>query len=153
MAEALYEGLKAHGDWDLRSLKEAPEWQSYDKVLLGGWADQGTLDKASLKYLEEIETKKVALGLFMTLGAMPDSFHGKKCQETLEGLLASHESLGVKLCPGYVAPALLERVEKMPETVLPKDIKDQMIEAGKNSRYATKAEYDEAVNYFLANLK
>lgn len=152
MAEALHEGLKASGEWVLKDLKENPNWQDYDKVLLGGWADQGTFDKATLKYYESIVPKAVDLGLFMTLGAMPDSFHGKKCQATLEALLVAHQSLGVFLCPGLVAPALLKKVEKIPDEVLPKHIKDEMIEAGKHSRYATKEEYDEAVNYFLANL-
>lgn len=153
MAQALYEGLSTSGEWTLSNVKEMPDWTGFDKVLLGGWADQGTLDKACLKYYEKIEKGKVALGLFMTLGAMPDSFHGKKCQETLELLLEGHNGLGVYLCPGFVAPALLARVEKMPESILPKDIKDQMIEAGKNSRYATKEEYDEVVDSILANLK
>ena len=151
LAEKLAEGLSAVGQFDVFDVKKAPSYEGYDVVLLGGWIDQGTFDKLTHKYFETLDDK-VRVGLFATLGAMPDSFHGKKCQETLEGLLKGHNSLGVCLCPGVVAEAVINRVEKMPEGILPEDVRLEMIEAGKSSRQATEDEYEAAVQYFLQQL-
>lgn len=151
MAENLYNGFSSMGEWVLSDIKTAPLWSDYDVILLGGWIDQGTLDKKILGYLENIEKGKCTLGLFATLGAMPDSFHGAKCYETLNGLLEGHNKLGVYLCPGKVSEAVIKRVEQMPEGILPKEVQLEMIEAGKVSREATEAEYQQAVEFFRSN--
>lgn len=148
MAKHLYQGLASTGEWVLSDIKTAPLWSDYDAVLLGGWIDQGTLDKRSLSYLETIEKGKCSLGLFATLGAMPDSFHGEKCYENLNTLLEGHHKLGVYLCPGKVSEVVLKRVEQMPDGILPKAVQLEMLEAGKLSREATEAEYQQAVEFF-----
>ena len=148
MAERLHSEFSSTSEWAVHDIKTAPVWSGYDVVLLGGWIDQGTLDKRILNYFETIEKGKCALGLFATMGAMPDSFHGEKCYETLNNLLEGHKNLGVYLCPGKVSEAVIKRVEQMPEGILPKEVQLEMIEAGKTSREATEAEYQQAVEFF-----
>lgn len=151
-AEKLLEGLSPLAEWQIQDLKDKPKLDSFDMVLVGGWADQGTLDKLSMKAFESLDKGKCKVGIFFTLGAMPDSFHGKKCEETLYQLLEGHDSLGAYLIPGLVDAKVLAGVEKIPDHVLPKDIKEQMIEAGKTSRWATEEEYNKAIAFFTNNI-
>lgn len=149
VAERLAQGLAEYGEWTLTAVADNPSIEGYDVVLVGGWVDKGFINPQCMTYFESIpKDKGIAVGIFATLGAMPDSFHGNKCYANLENLLEGHRSLGVALLPGVVAPALLTRVEKMTDDVLPKDIREQMIEAGKNSRRATEEELQAAVEFY-----
>lgn len=76
MAKKIYESLKDKYQMEIEDIIDSPDAEGYDFVLLGGWIDRGTLEGKALKYINQIKNKN--LGLFATLGAMPDSEHGKK---------------------------------------------------------------------------
>lgn len=151
MAEKIYEALKDEYEMTIKNIRDSPDIESYDFVLLGGWVDRGTLEAKSLKYLENIKNKK--LGLFATLGAMPDSEHGRKVIKNLETLLIGKESLGQYICPGLVDPKMIEKLKGIKGVIVPKKIKEKMIETSLESREATEEELEEAANYFAENIK
>ena len=131
MAEKIYEALKDEYEMTIKNIRDSPDIESYDFVLLGGWVDRGTLEAKSLKYLENIKNKK--LGLFATLGAMPDSEHGRKVIKNLEGLLIGKESLGQYICPGLVDPKMIEKLKGIKGVIVPKKIKEKMIDTSLKS--------------------
>lgn len=153
MAEQLAEGLSHLADWDVLPLKEvlpSDVSQKWEVVLAGAWIDQGYPNKRARQWIETLPPCR--LGLFATLGAMPDSDHGKMVHANMESLLVKHQSLGVVLLPGLVDAKLLERVRQMPADTLPPTVKEQMIKAGEESRWATEEEYAHAAAFFRQSL-
>ena len=150
MAKKIYEALKDKYQMEIEDIIDSPDVEGYDFVLLGGWIDRGTLEGKALKYLENIKNKK--LGLFATLGAMPDSEHGKKVLGNLKDLLKDRESLGQYICPGQVDPKMIEKLKGIKGVVVPKKIKEKMIDTSLKSREATEEELLKAANYFAENI-
>lgn len=150
MAQYLYDALKENRDLVFLDLKDKPDLSGYDYGLLGGWCDRALPDKAVMKALERAPKK---LGLFLTLGAMPDSEHGARAMEGLKKCLADHEkeSLGTYLCPGKVDEKLAARIDLL--VFVPKDAREQMKEASEKSREATEDELKEAAVYFTEQLE
>ncbi len=151
MAEKIYEALKDKQQMTIKDIREAPQIEEYDFILLGGWIDRGTLETKTLKLLKTIKNKKI--GLFATLGAMPDSEHGRKVIKNLKDLLKDRDSLGQYICPGLVDPKMIEKLKGITGLVVPKKIKEKMIETSLKSRKATEEELLEAANYFAENIK
>ncbi|MDQ0274264.1 flavodoxin [Peptoniphilus koenoeneniae] len=151
MAEKIYEALKDKQQMTIKDIREAPQIEEYDFILLGGWIDRGTLETKTLKLLKTIKNKKI--GLFATLGAMPDSEHGRKVIKNLQDLLKDRDSLGQYICPGLVDPKMIEKLKGITGLVVPKKIKEKMIETSLKSRKATEEELLEAANYFAENIK
>ena len=151
MAEKIYEVLKKEHLMTIKDIRNTPNIKNYDFILLGAWIDRGTLEPKTLKFLKTIENKK--LGLFATLGAMPDSEHGRKVIKNLEDLLNNRDSLGQYICPGLVDPKMIEKLKGITGLVVPKKIKEKMIETSYASRYATDEELEEAADYFAENIK
>ena len=152
MAEKIYEALKDKQQMTIKDIRDAPKIEEYDFILLGGWIDRGTLETKTLKLLKTIKNKKI--GLFATLGAMPDSEHGKKVIKNLQGLLKDRDSLGQYICPGLVDPKMIEKLKGITGLVVPKKkIKEKMIETSLKSRKATEEELKEAENYFIEKIK
>ena len=147
MAEKIYEALKDEYEMTIKNIRDSPDMESYEFVLLGGWVDRGTLESQARKYLDKIKNKK--LGLFATLGAMPNSEHGKKVIKNLEELLKDKDSLGQYICPGLVDPKMIEKLRGITGVVVPKKIKEKMIETSLESREATEEELEEAAKYFV----
>ncbi|MDU2110635.1 MAG: flavodoxin family protein, partial [Peptoniphilus lacydonensis] len=93
MAEKIYDILKDKYEMtikDINDVEDERETKEYEFVLLGAWIDKGTVDNKAMKFLKKVENEKV--GLFATLGAMPDSEHGKKVIKNLKELLKNKES-------------------------------------------------------------
>lgn len=151
MAEKIYEALKDEYEMTIKDIRDSPEIENYDFILLGGWVDRGTLEPQARKYLDKIKNKK--LGLFATLGAMPDSDHGRKVIKNLEELLRGKESLGQYICPGLVDPKMIEKLKGIKGMVVPNKIKEKMIDTSLKSRKATEEELEKASNYFKQNIK
>lgn len=151
LAEKLAEGLSDTGEWTVSNLKEQPDFSAADCVLLGAWIDRAMPDKAAMNVLQALPD--VPVGLFVTMGAMPDSFHGSRVGENLNKLLEEKKSLGYVILPGKVDEKVLERVKHMPEGALPENVRLQMIEAGETSRWATDAEYAAAIDKMRFSIK
>lgn len=150
LAEKLADGLADCGNWTLKDLKTGADAEGYDVILTGAWVDRGLPNKKALEWIRALPP--TTLGLFVTLGAMPDSEHGRKVRANLEELLNGHRNAGICLVPGLVDPAVLDRVRHMPPDVLPKHIVDQMVATGEVSRMATDEEYAAAINLFKTRL-
>lgn len=146
MAEKIYEVLKDEHQMTIKDIRDAPEVEKFDFILLGAWIDRGTLDTKALKFLKTIKNKKI--GLFATLGAMPDSEHGRKVIKNLENLLIDRDSLGQHICPGLVDPKMIEKLRGITGVVVPKKIKEKMIETSLESREASEEELEAAARYF-----
>lgn len=151
MAEKIYEVLKKEYQMTIKDIRDAPEVEKFDFILLGAWIDRGTLETKALKLLKTIKNKKI--GLFATLGAMPDSEHGRKVIDNLIELLKDRKSLGQYICPGQVDPKMIEKLKGIKGVVVPNKIKEKMIDTSLKSRKATEEELEEAAKYFAENIK
>lgn len=153
MAEVIYDEIKKISEVDLTDIKDYKKRTDldYDFILLGAWIDRGTIENKAMKLFKTLENKKI--GLFATLGAMPDSEHGRKVIKNLEELLKNKDSLGQYICPGLVDEKMIEKLKGITGMVVPKHIKEKMIETSIASRYATEEELEEAGKYFRKNLE
>ncbi|MEQ2400028.1 flavodoxin family protein [Peptoniphilus hominis (ex Hitch et al. 2025)] len=150
MAEKIYEVLKDEHQMTIKDIRDAPEVEKFDFILLGAWIDRGSLEPKALKVLKTIKNKK--LGLFATLGAMPDSEHGRKVIKNLENLLIDRDSLGQYICPGLVDPKMIEKLKGIKGVIVPKKIKEKMIDTSLASRKATEEELEAAADYFFEKI-
>lgn len=151
LADRLAAGLADLGDWTLADIKKGADAAGYDCILAGGWIDRAWPDKAAKAWIEDLPAD-LPLGIFVTMGALPESPHGDRVKENLASLLAGHgTALGMAVLPGVVEAKLLDRVRQMPAHVLGENgesIKQQMVEAGEQSRMPTEEEYQAGVQVF-----
>ena len=59
MAEKIYEVLKDEHQMTIKDIRDAPEVEAFDFILLGAWIDRGTLETKTLKFLKTIKNKKL----------------------------------------------------------------------------------------------
>lgn len=109
VAQAVYEALPSPRA--LYSVDEAPDPGAYDFIALGFWVDKGTADEKARRYLKKLKGKPIFF-LFGTLGAYPDSDHGKKCMGNVKALAADNQILGTFLCQGRVDPEMIKWMEE-----------------------------------------
>ncbi len=93
------------------SVQNAPEPNDYDFIAIGGWVDKGMPDAAMQNYMNKIKNKNV--GIFMTLGAYPDSQHAKDSMQKARQLLKDNDILCEFICQGKVDPQLIKRMREM----------------------------------------
>ncbi|MDR1315517.1 MAG: flavodoxin family protein [Spirochaetales bacterium] len=111
VAEAIHEVMPEGSV--LASLPSAPDPGGFDFIALGFWVDKGTADAHTLEYIKKIAGKKT--GLFMTLGASPDSEHAQKCMSAVRALLEPHNTVTREfICQGKIDPELSKMFEKFP---------------------------------------
>ncbi len=114
VAEAIAEVLP---NVTLSAVENAPDYVDYDVIAIGFWVDKGMPNKEIIEYCKTVNNKNVFL--FGTLGAYPDSDHGKECMAKSEALLneegQNNQVLGSFLCMGKVDPKILEMMAKMRE--------------------------------------
>ncbi len=96
-------------------IEDAPDPNDFDAVIIGFWIDRGRPERKSLEYIEKLHDKKAAF--FSTLGASPDSVHGKKCLDTTRALFQSRGNLliGEYLCQGKIDDKLIEVFKHVPK--------------------------------------
>lgn len=151
-AEKIYETIKDSGNWTIENVKDSPDVSSYDIILLGGWAESGTIDKSSREFLVNVPKEGQKVGLFVTMGSRTLTEHGKFCENNLKELLVGYDSLGTKLLQGKVSDALMQRLESLPESVIPESVKVAMRDGYENYREITDQEYQKIAEYFLNQL-
>ncbi|PID89833.1 MAG: flavodoxin [Bacteroidetes bacterium] len=152
LAERIYEGLRGSGEWDLADVARGCDADGYDVVLLGGWADRGSLDGAALEAFREMDKSGKRVGLFMTMGARVDSPHGQMHTEALGELLEGVDGLGVQTLQGSVAPAVLERLALIPDSMMPRKVKDAMEAEARSYVAPTDGDYEAIVGFFRERL-
>lgn len=84
----------------------------YDLIVVGTWIDKGTADAKALKFIESLNSKKVAF--FFTLGAYPDSQHATDCAKNITELFEKNNNtvVGHYHCQGAIDPQLIEFMKK-----------------------------------------
>ncbi len=109
VAEAIHEQIGG----DIKPMSEATNWQDYDFVAMGFYVDKGWAAKDAKKYIEQVKNKKV--GLFATMGAEPESDHGKSVLETGRKLMEENgnELLCEFLSQGAIDPKIIEIMRQM----------------------------------------
>ncbi|PID89836.1 MAG: hypothetical protein CSA97_06080 [Bacteroidetes bacterium] len=152
LAEKLYEGLRASGEWSLQDMKDGFDGSAYDVILFGGWAEGGSLNKQALKSYEQLEKSGKRIGLFMTMGARTSTEHGRMCRENLLSLLDGVDSLGVQTLQGYIAPELMEKLGAAPDSVIPASVKEAMQDGVNSYQSPTDGDYEAIVSFFREQL-
>ena len=92
---------------------QAPDPDNFDFLALGFWADKGKVNQAMQAYMERITGKGKSIGLFGTLGAYPDSDHGRSFMADARQRVTGNTMLGDFLCMGKVDLKLLKVMEAM----------------------------------------
>ncbi len=93
----------------LASAGNALDPSGFEYVIMGFGIYHGWPDGDMRAFMRRC--KSVPVGLFLTLGAYPDSDHAKSCMGRAEGLLQSCPVRGRFICHGRLDPALIERMK------------------------------------------
>lgn len=155
VAYGLYEGLKDNYEIDIKDMKHIKDLSIFDDyavLLIGFWIDKGTADNYAKKIIKQINNKNV--GLFCTLGANPDSKHGKDVLNNMKKIMhKSNNIIEIALYNGLVDMTLLKKLKQHPPLFLPKTILKKMIDAGENSREPNEQDIQNAIKRFDTALK
>ncbi len=104
IAEAVHQALLPN--CEIYPVQQAPLPDGYDFIAIGGWVDKGMPDKVVRDYMQKIKGKNV--GIFLTLGACPDSQHALDSMKKAEKLLRANSILGHFICQGKIDPKLIQ---------------------------------------------
>lgn len=96
----------------LAPVEEAPEPDGFDLIAFGFGVYHGWPDGDMRAYMRQAKPRFA--GIFLTLGAWPDSEHAAHCLGRAEGLLASSQILVQSAFHGRIAPDLVERMKQRP---------------------------------------
>lgn len=147
VGEAIFEIIE--GEKDIYSVEEVNSKMidKYDRVILGFWVDKGTADSRIRKLIGSIKNKELAF--FGTLGAEPDSEHGKKAYNKVKLLCTKNNTLiGGFLCLGKVADKLVERMGKFPLNLIHPLTPERMARIENASTHPNEKDFENAKNYF-----
>lgn len=100
-------------DTEFCRIEDAKSPENYDLIVVGFWIDKGMPDEKALNYLKRIKGKKV--GLFATLGAYPDSPHGRKSMKRAIEIVKDNEVIADFICQGKIDEKLIEVFKKFPK--------------------------------------
>jgi flavodoxin len=109
IAEAICKAMPQNTEF--YAVENAPSPDGYDFIAVGGWVDKGRPDEAAQHYMQNIHKQRV--GLFLTLGACPDSQHAAESMQKAKDLLKDNQILGCFICQGKVAPELIDMMARM----------------------------------------
>lgn len=148
VAEAIKKGFTSNHAVDCIPIKEVKNLEEYEAVLLGFWVDKGSMNFEAKKFLGKIAD--IPLGLFGTIGANPDSEHGKECYGKVQKLVADRTKIiNIFLCNGKVSPKLIKALQNFPKFMIPKSILEKIINAGLNSRPPNEQDFEQARKTFI----
>ncbi len=153
LAEEIYAGVKQDLEWSLKNIDDVEDINSYDVILLGGWAENGHLNDEALEVFKQIDKENKQVGLFMTMGAGSETEHGAFCKINLINLLEQvKHSLGYQIMQGKIAQSLMDKLAKAPEHMLPPSVKVSMQTGVDTYKEPTKEEYQAVAVYFSNKL-
>lgn len=111
VAEAIREVMPV--GTEIFPVEEAPSPEQFDCLLIGFWANRGLPADNMREYMEGLRNKKV--GIFITLGAYPNSEHADQCIKSAQALLRDHNDIRATfICQGKVDPELTKRFANLP---------------------------------------
>ncbi|MFH2066831.1 MAG: flavodoxin family protein [Pseudomonadota bacterium] len=109
VAQAIFEILPSLKE--IHPTSSAPAPDGYDLIAIGFWVDKGQPDKMSREYMQKIQG--ATLGLFGTLGAQPESEHGRGSLRRAVDLVSGKNYIaGTFLCQGRIDPAVIKMMQK-----------------------------------------
>lgn len=73
-------------DIDIFTISDEMEYEAYENIIIGGWINQGHLDKVATDFVKKLSNKR--LGFFFTLTAYPTSSHAYSCATNIINLLS-----------------------------------------------------------------
>ncbi len=111
LASAIHDALLP--DCELHEVSSAPDPKDYDFIVLGTGIYRGWPDMPMQRYMRNCRNKDV--GIFITLGAWPDSEHAFVCRGRLEGLMDACRVRGVYVSHGRLDPEMVQRMKARPE--------------------------------------
>lgn len=147
VAEKIYEVVE--GEKSLVSLNDIKEVNidSFDRFVIGFWVDKGTADKRTRDFIKKLSQKEVAF--FGTLGADPESDHGKKVIERVSDLCSKNNTLiGKFLCRGKIDPKLVERMGKFPLKLVHPLTPERLKRIEDAKPHPNEQDFENAQNYF-----
>lgn len=99
---------------DIINIKDDPNIEDYDNIIVGYWGRRGRADDQADAFLKKIQGKKV--GVFATLGAYPGTERAEKViNYGIETLKAQgNQVVAHYYCHGQIDPGLRERAQKRP---------------------------------------
>jgi len=115
VAEAVFDVLP--GERRIYPVAEAPPADDCDFVAVGFWVDKGCPDSAAAAYMKTL--RGLAVGIFGTLGARPDSDHARECVRRAVDLVSGNRVVGTFLCQGRIDPAVVAVMKKQAADVHP----------------------------------
>ncbi|MDO5708327.1 MAG: flavodoxin family protein [Andreesenia angusta] len=158
VANEIYDELNKDYEVNFKRIEDLKdsEVEEYKNIIVGFWIDQAYPDKEPKAFIESLRDKNI--GLFGTIGADPNSYHGERTLGNLDTIVDSSNNLIAKfLCNGKVDENLLTRLKSMNRDHLPPgltdEILDQMIEAGDHSREPNEEDFKNARNIFKEAFK
>lgn len=151
VGEAIFEILE--GEKDIYSVEEfdIKTLDRYDRVILGFWVDKGVADSCIRKLIGNIENKDVAF--FGTLGAEPNSDHGKKVYNRVAELCNKKNRLiGGFLSLGKISEKLVEKMGKFPLKLIHPLTPERLARIENASNHPNDEDFDNAKRYFMSIL-
>ncbi|KNF08281.1 flavodoxin family protein [Gottschalkia purinilytica] len=100
-------------DFHFCKVQDAPSPEEFDVILIGFWVDRAMPDRDALEYMQKIKGKKV--GIFATLGAYPDSPHGRESMQNARDIVKENEIIGDFICQGKIDEKLVEMFKSLPD--------------------------------------
>lgn len=110
VAEAVHASLAP--DSELHDVSNAPDPSGYEFVILGFGIYRGWPDEAMRGYMRRC--KNIEAGIFITLGAWPDSEHSHICIGRAEGILELCSVRATFACHGRLDPDMVKRMKERP---------------------------------------
>ncbi len=110
VAQAIHESLPDGAE--LCSVDDPTDPTRFDLIFLGFWVDKGTANRDAQNFMQKLSGQRVAL--FGTLGAYPDSDHGRQCLERVSALVPTCAVVDTFLCQGAIDPKLIEWMKTLP---------------------------------------
>lgn len=109
LAEAVHEAMPGSS---IAQADDAPNPEGYDFIILGFGIYYGWPEGDMRAYMRKCINKNI--GLFLTLGAYPDSDHAKNCMGRAEGLLSTCSIKARFFCHGRLENGAIERMKARP---------------------------------------
>lgn len=147
VCEKVYEIIE--GEKSIVSISDIKELNidSFNRFIIGFWVDKGTADKRTREFIKKLSKKEIAF--IGTLGAEPESDHGKKVFERVTELCNKNNNLlGGFLCRGKIDPKLVEKMGKFPLKLVHPLTPERLerIEGAKS--HPNEKDFENAQNYF-----
>lgn len=149
VATKLFEYLKEDNDVDILKMIQAKNIDNYDVIFIGFWINKATANKEAYRFIEKIKNRRIAL--FGTIGANPDSEHGKLAKKNIDALVdKSNDYIGSFLVNGKVDDKWIKRINIIP--FIPKKAKEKMQKTVIESRAPNEDDFKNIIDYFSKRL-